>query len=543
MDKIKNGIALFSVITLSWISPAVFALDTVATESAIENGIIVLELQQNISEGGWGTVDGLDYIYTAAAVEALRSSNQRNGVYYSGLAWLENHNAKNIDLEARKIMALVNRGNNITPDLNIVQNARRDATQAGWGLSAGYAESPLESALVVQAFFRANEGNNIDATVAYLVAEQRADGGWAPSSASTSDIWFSAEVALALIEQQRYEGVNTVLAEAAVYLANISPNSLSSSTLARVALALYQINGLDATVDAQMTALLGKQVSDGDWGNVLATASAVNTLAHAMNLNPAESETRIILEDEQLRIAINQALARESYSHITRADLDTLTTLDLRNTNVSSLNGLQGAANLTDIRVSAGTDISAVVGMNGLTVIFDTDLDDIADANDNCVNIANTNQANLDNDAYGDVCDSDIDGDQIPNNWEQSYSFNQYSAADASLDTDSDGLTNLQEYQYGTHPRDADTDGDKAIDGWEVANNFDPLNPLDGVDPAGDEDGDGLTNLEELALGTDINNPDTDGDNMGDGDEVAIGRNPLVNEPVLIVIITSLLLL
>ena len=541
-DKIKTAIALFSAITMSWLSPAVFALDTTATETAIEHGIFTLEIQQNISEGGWGSVDGLDYIYTAAAVEALRASNERNGTYYSGLAWLENHNANNIDLEARKIMALVNRGNNITPDLNIVQNARRDTTQAGWGLSAGYAESPLESALVVQALFRANDGTNLDNAVNYLIEQQRSDGGWATSVATNSNLWFSAEVVLALIEQQRYEGVNTALAQAATYLASASPSNLSASTLARVTLALYQVNGVDTTVDDQVTALLAKQVNDGDWGDVLATANAVNTLAHILNLNPVDSEVRVILEDEQLRIAINQVLARENYSHITRADLDSLTTLDLRNTNVTSLNGLQGASNLANLWVRAGTDISALDNIAALTVTFDTDLDDIADAIDNCVNIANENQANLDNDTHGDVCDNDIDGDQIPNTWEISYSFNHYSVGDASLDTDRDGLTNLQEYQLGTHPRDSDTDGDKAPDGWEVANNLDPLNPLDGVDPEGDEDRDGLTNLEELAWGTDINNPDTDGDNTFDGAEVAIGRNPLVNEPVLMLIINGLLL-
>jgi len=42
-----------------------------------------------------------------------------------------------------------------------------------------------------------------------------------------------------------------------------------------------------------------------------------------------------------------------------------------------------------------------------------------------------------------------------------------------------------------------------------------------------DDDGDGLTNSDELARGTDPLNPDTDGDGIGDGDEVALGTNPL----------------
>jgi len=41
------------------------------------------------------------------------------------------------------------------------------------------------------------------------------------------------------------------------------------------------------------------------------------------------------------------------------------------------------------------------------------------------------------------------------------------------------------------------------------------------------DDGDGLTNSDELARGTDPLNPDIDGDGVGDGDEIALGTNPL----------------
>ena len=47
-----------------------------------------------------------------------------------------------------------------------------------------------------------------------------------------------------------------------------------------------------------------------------------------------------------------------------------------------------------------------------------------------------------------------------------------------------------------------------------------------------DSDGDGLTDVEEQALGTDPNNPDTDGDGISDGDEVQNGTDPLnPNDP------------
>ena len=54
----------------------------------------------------------------------------------------------------------------------------------------------------------------------------------------------------------------------------------------------------------------------------------------------------------------------------------------------------------------------------------------------------------------------DLDHDGIPNDWEAKYSFNQNDAADANLDPDRDGFTNLEEYQAGTDPRDPDSHPD-----------------------------------------------------------------------------------
>jgi hypothetical protein len=42
-----------------------------------------------------------------------------------------------------------------------------------------------------------------------------------------------------------------------------------------------------------------------------------------------------------------------------------------------------------------------------------------------------------------------------------------------------------------------------------------------------DSDHDGLSDLQETALGTDPHNPDTDGDGFSDGEEVMNGFNPL----------------
>lgn len=105
----------------------------------------------------------------------------------------------------------------------------------------------------------------------------------------------------------------------------------------------------------------------------------------------------------------------------------------------------------------------------------------------------------------------------------QTASYNQTQAAlVGGEDTDGDGLLNSEEPQYGTDPLNPDTDGDGLGDGDEVKTyTTDPLNV--------DTEGDGLSDGDEvLVYMTNPLIPDTDEDALTDGDEIVRQTNPLI---------------
>ena len=112
----------------------------------------------------------------------------------------------------------------------------------------------------------------------------------------------------------------------------------------------------------------------------------------------------------------------------------------------------------------------------------------------------------------------DFDNDGLPTGFERQYPgfLNPNDAADAGRDQDGDGLTNLQEFTRGTAIDRADTDGDGLTDGAEVSRSLNPFAP--------DTDGDGLPDGAETATNPAL--ADSDSDGFLDGQEVFHGSNP-----------------
>ena len=117
------------------------------------------------------------------------------------------------------------------------------------------------------------------------------------------------------------------------------------------------------------------------------------------------------------------------------------------------------------------------------------------------------------------------------------YSYNGFNGekpeSDLDLDTDGDGAPDYIEDYFGTDKSKTDTDGDGLSDFIELYSLvLDPLNTdTDGNGVAdGDEDldGDGLSNLLEIEIGTSVFKTDTDEDGLSDADEVRLhGTDPL----------------
>ena len=174
----------------------------------------------------------------------------------------------------------------------------------------------------------------------------------------------------------------------------------------------------------------------------------------------------------------------------------------------------------------------------------DSDDDGLTDGAEVNTYLTNPNEADTDNGGVND-------GDEVAAGTDPRSNPGDDSAV--ANDTDGDGLSDEDEATYGTDPNDSDSDDDGLSDGQEVNDlgtdpnvadtdtggvnagdevnqGTDPLNDTDDNSDGIDTDLDGLTDVQEAAIGTDRNNPDSDEDGLNDGAEVLTHNTDPLNE-------------
>jgi hypothetical protein len=189
-----------------------------------------------------------------------------------------------------------------------------------------------------------------------------------------------------------------------------------------------------------------------------------------------------------------------------------------------------GWANEFDLCPGYNDDIDIDVDgiPDGCDSLIDRDSDLISDGEDNCLTIMNYDQANYDNDTYGDLCDYDDDNDGMPDEEDGNpldacpRGGEKYWARTMVTDPDGDGCHNQRE--------DDDDDNDGLVDANDACDGpGQTLNWIsngttdydtDGCNDSNedlDDDNDGILDSEDICPKQYVNNvTDKDGDGCFD---------------------------
>lgn len=357
-----------------------------------------LETQQDASDGSWRDAsEARTFLQTTEAVLALHQANRRQAAYYAGQTWIENHDPKNLDARARRLLVLRATQSSAQPDIDALLAAVSTpaAGQSGWGLAKRYRAAPLDTALALDALRTAGATFSSSQAIAYLKATQLTpanDQGWPTAAGSTTDAYTTARVVQALAAYKGSDAtLATPLANAVATLKTKVTTSSAPHVRAVTALAYLRMDSNSNDAKTLLNSLTAVQRADGGFdAGVFATGLIAQAFSAAEGADATTSRERVDVTDAALRNAINEALGRGSMDQLNRGELSQLTTLDISNRGVTSLNGLQYASNLTTLNAAnnAISDTSPIAALTNLT----------ADLNGNPCTGCNTQVASNDGD-------------------------------------------------------------------------------------------------------------------------------------------------
>ena len=343
----------------------------------MQNAALWLETAQDTTDGSWlDTSESRTFLQTTEAVLALHQANRRLSAYYAGQTWIENHDPKNLDARARRLLVLRATQSSAQQDINALLSAVSNPAvgQSGWGLAKRYRASPLDTALALDALRTVNATFSSGQAIAYLKATQittSGDQGWPTGAGTTTDTFTTARVVQALAA---YKGTDATLAAPLANAITTLKAKVTASSAphirAATALAYLRIDPNSNDAKTLLNSLSAIQRVDGGFdAGVFATGLIVQAFAAAEGKDAAINRERVDITDSILREAINQALGRASIAQLNRGELALLTSLDISNRGITSLNGLQYATNLTTLIANnnAITDSSPIAGLTNLT--------------------------------------------------------------------------------------------------------------------------------------------------------------------------------
>ena len=498
------------LIGLLFVGPNAQSATQVEIDASRVNVIAWLITSQK-GDGSWRGTEGSTIQSTSAAVQALYNAGVTDFSYSRGLGWLANTEALNVDALSRQIIAMSNAGMDTQEKLETLLAWRN--RESSWGAYDKYSTSFPDTSLASSAIRSdsitfATETNDLLNAICEIVEAQKT------GNASTAGSWSYTPA------------LNT---------------SLASSASGAVLPTAYNLLEISAYVDLGYTS----RNCDGtiyDFNTVI--NSGVNWLL-TQRLNIADGS----FGDDGVSSVLDTALAYLAISEIAPSDPSLMTAQDFI-INTQSTNGSWSddvlvsaivattfpSAVLTDtdddglpdaVELNLGTD--PTVDDSRFFAGYDTDpnyidadrdgLSDVIDPDDDNDGINDIDDAfpydstlagDHDSDGVDSVIDDDDDNDGMPDTFESLYGLNPLDAADANLDLDNDGLTNLEEYLKNTNPLMDDTDGDGFIDSVDDLPN-DPTENLD-------------TDMDTIGNNVD---PDDDNDGMPDSFETQYGLNSL----------------